>query len=197
MKQLLIATGNRHKLDEFRMLLAGLPVELVGLHDVGVTDEIAETGTTFEANARLKADGYCRLSGFPTLADDSGLVVDALGGAPGVYSARYGGVQGAAQLALVLDQLHNVPRTERTARFECVLALALPAQPTQVVRGTVEGVIGWEARGDHGFGYDPLFVLPERNQTMAEISAAEKNTISHRGRAVAAMEPLLRAVFTA
>jgi len=197
MKQLLIATGNEHKLDEFRMLLADLPTELVGLRDVGITDEIAETGTTFEANARLKADGYCRLSGLPTLADDSGLVVDALGGAPGVYSARYGGVQGAAQLALVLDQLRDVPLAERTARFECVLALALPTQPTRVVRGTVEGVIGSQARGDHGFGYDPLFVLPERNLTMAEISAAEKNVISHRGRAIAAMEPLLRAIFAA
>ena len=197
MKHLLIATGNRHKLDEFRMLLADLPIELVGLQDVGITDEVAETGTTFEANARLKADGYGRLSGLPTLADDSGLVVDALGGAPGVYSARYGGVQGAAQLALVLDQLRDVPLAARTARFECVLALALPAQPTQIVHGTVEGVIGWEARGHHGFGYDPLFVLPERNQTMAEISAGEKNVISHRGRAVAAMEPLLRAIFTA
>jgi XTP/dITP diphosphohydrolase len=197
MKQLLIATGNKHKLDEFRMLLADLPVELVGLQDVGITDEIEETGTTFEANARLKADGYCRLSGLPTLADDSGLVVDALDGAPGVYSARYGGVQGAAQLALVLDQLRDVPLAKRTARFECVLALALLGQPTQIVRGTVDGVIGSEARGEHGFGYDPLFVLPERNQTMAEISAAEKNRISHRGQAIAAMEPLLRAIFIA
>ncbi len=197
MKQLLIATGNKHKLDEFRMLLADLPVELVGLQDVGITDEIEETGTTFETNARLKADGYCRLSGLPTLADDSGLVVDALDGAPGVYSARYGGVQGAAQLALVLDQLRDVPLAKRTARFECVLALALLGQPTQIVRGTVDGVIGSEARGEHGFGYDPLFVLPERNQTMAEISAAEKNRISHRGQAIAAMEPLLRAIFIA
>ncbi len=197
MKQLLIATGNKHKLDEFRMLLADLPVELVGLQDVGITDEIEETGTTFEANARLKADGYCRLSGLPTLADDSGLVVDALDGAPGVYSARYGGVQGAAQLALVLDQLRDVPLAKRTARFECVLALALLGQPTQIVRGTVDGVIGSEARGEHGFGYDPLFVLPERNQTMAEISAAEKNRISHRGQAIAAMGPLLRAIFIA
>jgi XTP/dITP diphosphohydrolase len=195
MKQLLIATGNEHKLNEFRTLLADLPVELVGLRDVGITDDVAETGDTFEANARLKADAYCRQSGLPTLADDSGLVVDALGGAPGVYSARYGGVKGAAQLVLVLEQLRDVPPNQRTARFVCVLALAMPGTVTTVVHGTVEGVIGDEPRGTHGFGYDPIFVLPERNVTMAELLPENKNRISHRGRAVAAMRPLLRTHF--
>jgi XTP/dITP diphosphohydrolase len=131
----------------------------------------------------------------PTLADDSGLVVDALGGAPGVYSARYGGVKGAAQLVLVLEQLRDVPPNQRTARFVCVLALAMPGTVTTVVHGTVEGVIGDEPRGTHGFGYDPIFVLPERNVTMAELLPENKNRISHRGRAVAAMRPLLRTHF--
>lgn len=193
MKQLLIATGNQHKLQEFRALLADLQVELVGLRDVDITDEVAETGTTFEANARLKAEAYCHQSGLPTLADDSGLVVDALDGAPGVYSARYGGVKGAAQLALVLDQLRNVPPAQRTARFVCVLAFAMPGAAMDIVQGTLEGEIGYEPRGTHGFGYDPIFVLPERMRTLAEIPATEKNQISHRGRAVAAIRPLLHA----
>lgn len=197
MKQLLIATGNGHKLDEFRMLLADLPLALVGLRDVGITDDVDETGDTFEANARLKAEAYCQQSGLPTLADDSGLVVDALGGAPGVYSARYGGVKGAAQLALVLDQLRDVPPAQRTARFVCVLALAMPNTATEFVQGTVEGVIGYEPRGTHGFGYDPIFVLPERNLTLAELLPDDKNGISHRGRAVAAMRPLLHTRFAA
>lgn len=197
MKQLLIATGNQHKLDEFRTLLADLPGKLVGLRDVGITDDVAETGDTFEANARLKADAYCQQSGLPTLADDSGLVVDALGGAPGVYSARYGGVKGAAQLALVLDQLRDVPPNQRTARFVCVLALAMPGAITALVHGTVEGVIGYEARGTYGFGYDPIFTLPDRNLTLAELLPQDKNQISHRGHAVAAMRPLLRTYFAA
>ncbi len=195
MKQLLIATGNQHKLDEFRMLLAGLPIALVGLRDVHITNEVEETGATFEANARLKADAYCQQSGLPTLADDSGLVVDALGGAPGVYSARYGGVKGVAQLQLVLDQLRDVPPHQRTARFMCVLAFAMPGAATEIAYGTVEGVIGDEPRGTHGFGYDPIFVLEEQNLTMAELAAEEKNRISHRGRAIAAMLPMLHTYF--
>lgn len=191
-KRILIATGNQHKLEEFRQLLADLPYELAGLRDVGIDAEVAETGTTFEANARLKSDAYSQQSGLVTLADDSGLVVDALDGAPGVYSARYGNVTGAAQLALVLDQLRDVPLDQRTARFMCVIALAVPGQQTQVVEGRVEGLIAFEPRGVHGFGYDPIFLLPAEHQTMAELSPQHKNQLSHRGRAIAAIYPTLQ-----
>lgn len=193
MKQILIATSNQHKVGEYRALLRDLPFEYIGLDDVGITDEVAETGDTFEANARIKAEAYCELSGLLTLADDSGLVVDALDGAPGVYSARYGGVTGAAQLALVLQQLGDRPLSERTARFVCVIALAVPGGNTLTVEGTVEGAIAFEPRGTHGFGYDPIFLLPEQGQTMAELPAEEKNRISHRAQAVAAVRPLLLA----
>jgi XTP/dITP diphosphohydrolase len=194
MTQILIATSNPHKLQEYTALLADLPFRFVGLHDVGISDEVEETGDTFEANARIKADAYSQRSGLITLADDSGLVIDALGGAPGVYSARYGGVTGAAQLALVLQQLGDHPLSERTARFVCVIALAVPGEPIQTVHGTVEGLIEFEPRGTHGFGYDPIFLVPERNRTMAELTADEKNCISHRGRAVQAVRPLLLAL---
>lgn len=193
MTQLLIASSNRHKVEEFRALLADLPFDFVGLHDVGINDEVAETGDTFEANARIKAEAYCRQSGLLTLADDSGLVIDALGGAPGVYSARYGGVSGTAQLALVLDQLGDRPLAERTARFVCIIALTDPEGPTHIVEGRVEGVIAFEPRGTHGFGYDPIFLFPDHNLTMAELSPTEKNRISHRARAVEAIRPALQA----
>ena len=196
MIQILIATSNQHKLGEFRALLADLPFTFVGLRDVGIGDDVEETGTTFEANARIKADAYCQRSGLITLADDSGLVIDALGGAPGVYSARYGGVTGAAQLTLVLDQLGDRPLAERTARFVCVIALAVPGADTRTVEGVVEGLIGFEPRGTHGFGYDPIFVPSGYTETMAELPAEEKNRISHRARAVAAVRPLLHRLAT-
>ena len=121
MERLLIATTNRHKLEEYQALLSDLPFELVGLSDIGITDDVEETGTTFEANARLKAEAYGARSGLLTMADDSGLEIAALKGAPGVYSARYGGVKGAEQLALVLKQLEGLPFHERLARFVCVM----------------------------------------------------------------------------
>jgi XTP/dITP diphosphohydrolase len=191
MERLLIATTNQHKLEEYRALLGDLPFELVGLNDVGITDDVEETGTTFEANARLKAEAYAARSGLLTMADDSGLEIAALNGAPGVYSARYGGVKGAEQLALVLKQLDGLPFHERMARFVCVIALATPGQPLQLVEGTVGGAIDFEPKGTHGFGYDPLFYLLERGVTMAELPDAEKNRISHRAQAVKKLRPLL------
>ena len=183
--QLLIATTNQHKLGEYRAIFADLPYTVVSLRDVGITDDVEETGTTFAANAILKAEAYCKLSGLPTLADDSGLEIAALDGRPGVYSARYGGpgVTPAQQHALVLGELAAKPDADRTARFVCVIALARPGAAVELVEGELVGTIADAPQGTHGFGYDPLFWLPERGCTVAALSDSEKNAISHRGRA--------------
>lgn len=199
MKHLLVATRNPGKLNEYRQLLDDLPdVTWYSLADVGLDDmEVAETGTTFAENARLKAHAYMQAAGLITLADDSGLVVDALDGAPGVYSARYGKPQvttAEGRYQLLLDNLADVPPADRTARFVCVIAIALPGQSMDevaVVEGTIEGRIGYNPRGDNGFGYDPVFELPD-GRTLAELPSEEKNPISHRGRALQKAEPLLR-----
>ncbi len=192
--RLLIATRNRGKLREYRRLLEGLPLELVTLDDVDVDLDVEETGETFEANARLKAEAYARASGLPTLADDSGLEVDALGGAPGVRSARYGAPEARSdedRYRLLLRRLEGVPEEARTARFVCVVAFADPrAGVLRTARGTCEGRIARAPRGRHGFGYDPVFLLPD-GRTMAELSPEEKNRISHRARALEALRPWL------
>lgn len=195
-RRLLVATTNRGKLAEFRAMLAGLPFDLVDLSDVGIQDEIEETDATFEQNARLKAEGYARLSGLLTLADDSGLEVVALGGEPGVFSARYGGepsTEGRNQL--LLRKLHGVPFSDRSARFVCVIAIADASGVIETAEGVVEGVIEFEPRGEGGFGYDPLFLLPDRGLTMAELDPAEKNRISHRAVALRKVRPLLAHLF--
>lgn len=191
MHELLIATHNVGKLREFAAIFDGLGLTLRTLDELGITVDIEETGTTFRENAQLKADGYMKLSGLPTLADDSGLEVAALNGAPGVYSARYGGVKGAAQLQYLLDQLAGVPWHARVARFVCVIALARPGSPTEYVEGTLPGVIEEAPRGEGGFGYDPLFYLLDENATLAEIPAARKNLISHRAKAAQAARTIL------
>ena len=185
--KLLIATHNRGKLREFEQIFEGLDVELVTLDDAGIMWDVEETGETFEANARLKAETYGAAAGLPTLADDSGLEVDALGGAPGVNSARYGGpdLTSEQRYELVLEKLRGVPAERRKARFYCVIALAVPGQATVIVDGEVKGVITNEARGDGGFGYDPVFWLSKYRCTMAELPAETKNSISHRARAAA------------
>lgn len=193
MRELLIATHNPGKLREFAAIFAGLPFALRTLDDVGIREDIEETGTTFEENARLKAEGYMAMSGLPTLADDSGLEVAALGGAPGVYSARYGGVKGEAQLRYLLDQMAQVPWHERLARFVCVIALARPGEPTRFVEGTLPGVIELAPRGGGGFGYDPLFYLLDEDATLAELPAERKNQISHRAAAARAAREILAA----
>ncbi|NJN15354.1 MAG: RdgB/HAM1 family non-canonical purine NTP pyrophosphatase [Oscillochloris sp.] len=180
---LLIATRNPGKLREFAAIFTGLPYRLRTLDDLGIPDEVEETGTTFEENARLKAEGYLALSGLPTLADDSGLEVAALNGAPGVYSARYGGVSGAAQLEYLLAQMRDVPWHARLARFVCVIGLARPGHSTEFVQGTLSGVIETAPRGSGGFGYDPLFFLLDENKTLAEVPPDHKNRISHRAAA--------------
>jgi XTP/dITP diphosphohydrolase len=199
MRKLLVATNNPGKLREYAALLAGLPATLTTPAQEGLTFEVDETGETFAENATLKALAYARASGLLTLADDSGLEVDALDGAPGVYSARYAGpgAGDADRYRLLLRRLAGVPQERRAARFRCVVALATPAGEAQTAEGRCEGVIGFEPRGEHGFGYDPVFYLPERGQTMAELPPEVKNRISHRARAIEAARPLLQALLAA
>jgi XTP/dITP diphosphohydrolase len=180
--KLLIATRNAGKLRELVNLLGDVPFELVSLNDVGIDDEVEETGDTFEENAALKAETYARLSGLPTLADDSGLEVDALDGEPGVRSARYAGeyASDADRIAFLLRKLENVPQEQWSARFRCVIALSWPSEPTEFHPGACEGMIVPECRGSNGFGYDPVFQFPNMGQTMAELTSEEKNKISHR-----------------
>lgn len=191
--RLLIATHNEGKKREYEELLAGAGVELVSLSDVGIHQSVPEEGDTYAENALLKARGYAALSGMLTLADDSGIEVDALGGAPGVRTARYAGEEAsdAERNALLLRRIEGVPDPERTARFRCVIALAWPDGRTAVVEGVVEGRIALEPRGEHGFGYDPIFFVPEYGRTMAELPEEVKNRISHRARAAAAAAELL------
>ncbi len=195
MQQLLVGTGNPGKLKEYQDMLGALAVEWRSLHDVGLGDmEVDETGSSFAENARLKASAYHQASGLLTLADDSGLVVDALGGAPGIYTARYGAPEAktdADRYHKLLDALQHVPDDERSARFVCVVAIAAPGMPAQTVQGTLEGRIGHAPRGDNGFGYDPVFRLSD-GRTLAELPSAEKHRISHRGHALEAALPLLQ-----
>jgi len=256
--KLLIATGNPGKMREYRDLLRAVPFQLVSLSDMGINDEVEETGVTFHENAALKTSGYAALSGLLTLADDSGLEVDALGGAPGVYSARYGELPDAPpqesfaappyeggvgrvvpagtgpdgqitdedRVALLLRNLEGVPWERRTARFRCVIAIGRPVMaaggrnrtdpqagedipPTPLYErgafdglafmvGSVAGMIQYEPVGDEGFGYDPVFYLPSFGQTLAQISLADKNRISHRAdaarKAVAFLSDQLSAI---
>lgn len=194
--KLLLATKNKHKVEEMRALLRDLPqVEVVSAADFPEVEEPEETGETFLDNARLKARHYAGATGLMALADDSGLVVDALGGRPGVMSSRYG-VDDAARIARLLDELRDTPDTDRTARFECAMVLAQPEAEgdAAATRGTLEGNIAREARGTNGFGYDPVFHLPERGLRLAELSADEKNAVSHRGNALREMVKALREI---
>ena len=171
---------------ELSALLSGVPRRLVSLEDVGIDVDVEETGSTFQANAELKARSYCALSGLPTLADDSGLEVEALGGEPGIYSARYAG-EGATdeqRIALLYERLAGVPPREWAARFKCVMAVVLPNSThsdTQLFEGVCIGRIVKPPRGNEGFGYDPAFLFSNLGKTMAELSPAEKNLLSHRG----------------
>ena len=183
-RKLLIATHNRGKLKELSFLLGGVPFELVSLSDVGIEHDADETGDTLEENATLKAETYARLSGLPTLADDSGLEVEALGGAPGVHSARYAG-EGATdedRIALLLKNLSDYPQPW-TARFRCVAAIVRPGQAAELYSGECRGEIITVPRGDNGFGYDPVFLITREGKTMAELTSDEKNRLSHRGAA--------------
>ncbi|HEY79350.1 MAG TPA: XTP/dITP diphosphatase [Dehalococcoidia bacterium] len=184
MTKLLLATNNQGKLREYQMLLQGLPYELVTLAEVAI-GQVSEDGKSLEENAELKARICAERSQLLTLADDSGLEVDALGGEPGPLSARYAG-EGASdneRIAYLLSRLGDVPWSERSARFRCVIAVATPAGEVELCSGECPGYITFEPRGEQGFGYDPIFYLPELGRTMAELPLATKNRISHRGRA--------------
>jgi XTP/dITP diphosphohydrolase len=191
--KLLIATNNKGKLREFRTLLGGTGRELITLEEAGITSTVAETGLTFEENARIKATAYARESGLLTLADDSGLEVEALGGEPGVRSARYAGDKASDtdRVKLLLANLANVPQEKRTARFRCVIAIATPQGEVAVCEGECRGYITFEAKGNNGFGYDPVFLFPELGQTMAELAPEVKGQISHRAQAVKKVPAIL------
>src|SRR5512139_627608 len=191
--RLLIATTNPGKVGEYQHLLNGLAYELVSLSDVGIIQEVAETGATYEENALLKAREYAAFSGLLTLADDSGLEVDALDGRPGVHSARYA-PDSPARIRRVLAEMQNVPADQRSARFQCVIALAWLDGRSEVTSGTCEGWITDEACGSNGFGFDPVFYVPERSMTMAELPEDVKNRISHRARAAQKMRPILERI---
>lgn len=191
---LLVATNNAGKVREYETLLAGLPFHLVTPAIVGIQMDVDENGATFEENAVIKARAYAEACGLPTLADDSGLEVDALDGAPGIRSARYAGESAtdADRYNRLLSALRDVPVGERTARFRCVIAIVLPDARTFTFSGKCEGVIGETPRGSHGFGYDPVFYMPALGATMAELSPALKDRVSHRGRAAMRMRPFLQ-----
>lgn len=194
--QIVLATRNRKKLDELHRILEaeGLDVEILSLDAFPDAPEVAETESSFAGNALLKARAIAQATGLPAVADDSGLCVDALNGMPGVLSARWAGGHGddAANLDLVLAQIADVPDRRRGASFQCAAAVALPDGTERVVEGEVVGSLLRERRGENGFGYDPIFVPVAHQVTTAEMTAAEKDAISHRGRAMRALAPVLR-----
>ena len=193
MRTLLIATTNRHKLEELRAIFSNLPYQLFSLSDVQIDFDVEETGTTFQANSELKALTYARASGKLSLADDSGLEIDALGGVPGVYSARFAGVDTPYEerFRLLYERLRDIPPEQRTARFRCVMTIAEPSGYYQSVEGTLEGRIADAPCGTHGFGYDPIFFVPEYGMTCAELAPEVKNRISHRAQAAQRARVLL------
>ena len=193
MMKLLIATNNPGKIKEYQDLLAGLPLELTYPAQESLDIEVDETGGSFAENARLKAIAYARVSGLLTLADDSGLEVDALSGEPGIRSARYAGREASDEerYQLLLKNLKGVPWEERTARFRCVIAVATPAGQIHTAEGACEGVIAFAPKGEHGFGYDPVFYFPEYGMTMAELPLGIKNQVSHRARAAQGARKIL------
>jgi XTP/dITP diphosphohydrolase len=193
---ILFGTRNLHKLEELRAILGDLPYTLLSLDDIGDVADVAESGATFAENAILKATAYARASGLLTLADDSGLEIDALGGEPGVYSARWTGVETpySERFRIILERLAEVPEEQRTARFRCVIAIARPDGLLATAEGVLEGTIAHEPRGAAGFGYDPIFYVPAYGKTVAELPAEVKNQISHRARAAAQARQELLAI---
>jgi XTP/dITP diphosphohydrolase len=195
MSRLVLATRNANKVVELQQILkdAGLDVELVGMDSYPDVPDVPETGLTFAANALLKAHAIARATGLPAIADDSGLCVAALNGMPGIFSARWAGTHGddAANLRLLLAQLSDIADEHRAAWFACAAALALPDGTERVVEGRLEGTLTREPRGAGGFGYDPILQVADDTRTAAELTAAEKNAISHRGKAFRALAPVV------
>lgn len=194
MKKVIFATGNEGKMKEIREILGDLDIELLSLKDAEITADIEENGSSFEENAKIKAEAIRDLTGEIVLADDSGLEIDYLNKEPGIYSARYMGEDTSYHIknASLIQRLEGVPDQQRTARFVCVIAAAFPDGTVKTVRATMEGRIGYQEKGENGFGYDPIFYLPEYGCSSAEISMEEKNKISHRGKALRAIKDALR-----
>lgn len=193
-KRIVFATGNQNKMREIRMILADLGMEIYSMKELGVDVDIEENGKTFEENAEIKARAVSQmLPDDIILADDSGLEIDYLGKAPGVYSARFAGEDTSYDIKnkLLLDKLEGVPEEQRTARFVCVIAAVFPTGQIETVRETMEGIIGHEIEGENGFGYDPIFVVPECGCTTAQMDPVKKNELSHRGKALRAIRNVL------
>lgn len=192
-ERIIFATGNEGKMREIRMILADMGLPILSMKEAGVNAQIVENGTSFEENAMIKAKTVMELTGAVAIADDSGLEIDYLNGEPGIYSARYMGEDTPYEIknAELIRRLDGVPDEKRTARFVCAVACALPDGRMLSCRGSVEGMIGYESRGSNGFGYDPIFFLPEYGCSSAELTLEQKNEISHRGKALREMRKLL------
>ena len=197
MKKVIFATGNEGKMKEVRMILEDLGLPVLSLKDAGITADVEENGTTFEENAQIKAKAIMEMTGALVLADDSGLEVDALDKEPGIYSARYMGHDTSYHIKNqnIIDRLEGKVGEERSARFVCAIAAAFPDGRVLITRGTMEGQIGYEEKGENGFGYDPIFYLPEYQCYSAELSLEEKNKLSHRGKALRLMKERLHESF--
>lgn len=192
--RIVFATGNVGKMREIRMIMEDMGMEILSMKEIGINPDIVEDGTTFTENAIIKAKAVAALTDAIVLADDSGLEIDALNKEPGIYSARYMGEDTSYRLknANLIERLEGVPDEKRTARFVCAIAAVLPNGELLTTLGTVEGRIGYEEKGANGFGYDPIFFLPEFGCTSAELTDEQKNEISHRGKALRAMKELLQ-----
>ena len=194
METIIFATKNKGKIREINAILADMDVNVISMEDAGITIDVVEDGTTFEENSMKKAVQIMEVSGKITLADDSGLEIDAMDKAPGVYSARFMGEDTPypERFKAIFEKLDGVPEEKRTARFVSCIAAAFPDGRRLTSLDTVEGIIGYEVKGENGFGYDPIFFVPEKGRYMAELSAEEKNAISHRGKALGKMKELLK-----
>ncbi len=194
MKRIVFATGNAGKMKEVRMILADLGAEVVSMKEAGISIDIEENGTTYEENALIKARAVAAATDDIVLADDSGLEIDSLGGEPGVYSARYMGEDTpySVKNANLISRLEGVPDEKRTARFVCAIAAVLPGGRELTVRAAIEGRIGYQEKGSGGFGYDPIFYVPELHKTTAELTGEDKNLVSHRGKALRLMKEELK-----
>ncbi|MDY2762095.1 MAG: XTP/dITP diphosphatase [Faecalimonas umbilicata] len=192
-RKIIFATGNQDKMKEIRMILEDLGISVSSMKEAGIDVDIVEDGTTFEENAMIKAEAIAKLTDAIVLADDSGLEIDYLNKEPGIYSARYAGTDTSYEIKnnLLLQRLEGVPDEKRTARFVCAIAAVFPDGSKETVRGTIEGRIGYEIAGEHGFGYDPIFYLPEYGCTTAELDPEKKNELSHRGKALRLMREII------
>lgn len=194
MTKIIFATKNKGKIKEINAIMSDMNVEVISMEEAGINVDVVEDGTTFQENAIKKAREIMEISGFITMADDSGLEIDYLDKAPGVYSARYMGEDTPYNIknSKILDIMKDVPEEKRTARFVSVIATAIPGGKIITTKGTIEGIIGHEIKGENGFGYDPIFFVPEYGMTTAEMAPEQKNSISHRGKALRLMKDELK-----